>query len=879
MPEYTPMMQQYLKLRRSLPEDTLLFFRLGDFYEMFLEDAKRASQILDLVLTGREAGKAGRVPMCGVPYHSAESYIAKLTRSGLKVAICEQVEDPAQAKGLVDRQVTRIVTPATNLEEMEGEAPTYIVCVAPDRESCGLAYLDLGTGEFCVTGLARQDLAAHLAALQPVELVLPESLKETEQLNTWTADCAKTVPTFYEPWVFAPDHARDLLLRTFSLHSLESLSLSPEQSAAAGVLVYYLRDHRHESLGHLSLPRAYQKSQFMEISSVAQKHLELFEASDGGDKNLTLYGCLKGAQTGMGSRCLWRWLRQPLREVKPINARLDAVQVLFDSAVARTEFRAQLKKVGDAERLVARLTCGRAGGRDLVLLREFLRSVPGLKGVLKGLSAELIEEQSAALQPLPELEALLSRAVVDEPPLTLRDGGVIRDGYDAALDEQRALSKGGKQALVEIQRREVERTGIKTMKIKFNKVFGYYLEVSNANRKAVPEDYIRKQTLVNAERFITPELKEFEEKILTASERARSLEEELFRDLVRKVLVHTEALKGSAEAAGVLDCLAHLAYVAARYGYVRPLIEDTDELWIRGGRHPVVERVLPTGAFVENDLRMSRSKDQLLVLTGPNMSGKSTFIRQNALIVILAQMGSFVPAAECKVGLVDQVFTRIGASDALARGQSTFMVEMTEVAQILNHVTDRSLVIMDEVGRGTSTLDGIAIAHAVCEYLTEESGLRPRALFATHYHELTDLAGVLPRVKNYNVAVREDERGVTFLHKILPGGTDRSYGIHVASLAGLPRSTIERAEKILKRLEGERLESSPSWGAVLGTPAGETEGQLEFGTWVAEIKEHPLIEELRELIPEKMTPIEALNTLYRWKQALEEKHDAHRSPS
>jgi len=851
MSQYTPMMQQYLKLRQSLPEGSILFFRLGDFYEMFFEDAKQASALLDLVLTGREAGKGNRVPMCGIPYHSAKAYVSKLVKAGFKVAICEQVEDASQAKGLVERQVTRMITPATNLDEQEGDEPSYIATLIEREESASLAYLDLGTGEFKVSTVSKKEILNSLAALQAKEVVLPESKRDSELLSRLKDHFSESTVTFYEDWVFDEDHASELLLKEFNLHSLEVLGLTAAEQSAAGVLVYYLRDHHYESLGHLNLPKSFLETEYMRVDQTAQKHLELFEAFDSEDKKLTLYGSFKQTKTPMGARCLWRWMKQPLLNVGSIEERLNAVEYFVSSREILEGFRVQLAQVGDIERLLARLTCGRATGRDLIVLKEFLALIPKIKMTLENSQKNLIQTNLREITLSPSIHQLITESIVDEPPMTLKDGGLIRDGYDSDLDEYRRLSNGGKEGLLRIQEREVQRTGIKNMKIKFNRVFGYYLEISNANLASVPEDYIRKQTLVNAERYITPELKEYEEKILSATEKAQVIEEKLFEEIKQQILEHTASLKKASEAVGQLDCLACFAFLALRYQYVKPRMNDSCQMEIKEGRHPVVERVMPSGEFVENDVLLNRVESQLMILTGPNMAGKSTYIRQNALLVLLAQMGSFVPAKFCQIGLVDRVFTRIGASDSLARGQSTFMVEMTEVAHILHHATERSLVIMDEVGRGTSTVDGVSIAQAVCEFLVQAGGPKPRSLFATHYHELTELEERLSGVCNYNVMVREDKKGIVFLHKIVPGGTDKSYGIHVASLAGLPRSVIQRADAILKQLESNQTSTSSR---------EQLSSQLEFAIWPKpeNEKELAVIEKLREISLETMTPIEAL---------------------
>ena len=832
----TPMMEQYRAVKKTLPADTLLFFRLGDFYEMFFEDAVRASEILDITLTGREGGEAGRVPMCGVPYHSTQGYVKTLLDHNLKVAICEQIGDPKAGRGLVERKITRIITPATYLEEESKEARAeYMAAAAADDTLAALATLDLGTGDFFVREIPLERLAGELSILNPREIILPKSLTDdagarsprapaqgggTPPLHSFIKDHLRAAVTVYEDWIFEKGEGERMLVEVFRLGSPAAISFDgrPLAVGASGAILYYLRDHLHSALGHLRLPRFLEASDHMILDRQTIASLELVECRGGvstpsgaaygrGDRSPTLLNCIDRTLTSMGSRTLYHWLTHPLLCIPEIVRRQEAVSEFVRRPDIAEPLASLFRGVKDMERTLSRLNCGLANARDLVNLKLFLERVPALQVLLSELKAPLHKETSVFIRPFEEIQNLIARSIVDEPPLGLRDGGLIREGYSPELDQLRQISKKGKSWILDFEKSEIERTGIKSLKVKYSQVFGYAIEVSKAHLHHVPSDYIRRQTLASAERFIVPELRAWDEKISGAEERIKIFESRLFNEIREKVLQSLDPLQAMARAVGVLDSLLSLALSAAARGWVRPEVADSDEILITGGRHPVVEASLPAGQFVENDTRLDRAENQLIVLTGPNMAGKSTYIRQAAQIVLLAQMGSFVPAASARIGLVDRIFTRIGASDDLARGESTFMVEMVETAHILQKATARSLIIFDEVGRGTSTFDGVSIAWAICEFLAG-TGPRPRTLFATHYHELTKLEGHFPALKNYNIAVKETKDGIIFLRKVVRGGSDRSYGIHVARLAGIPESVTRRAEEILAILESENTQAT-----------------------------------------------------------------------
>ncbi|MCZ7591774.1 MAG: DNA mismatch repair protein MutS [Kiritimatiellae bacterium] len=801
MSEPTPMMAQYRRIRAELPPDTILFFRLGDFYEMFFDDAKTASQVLDIALT-----KRGSTPMCGVPYHSPELYLAKLIRAGLKVAICDQMEDPSAAKGIVRREVTRVITPGTVLEDhvLESRRNNYLAGLCTQNGRYGLAFLDLSTGSFWIEEAgAAAAVHEHLARYAPAECIVPDTLRDDPRVRTFFPEgTGGPVLTAHDEWTFEADSASDLLTRHFNVHSLDGFGVSsaPLGLRAAGAVLHYVNTALRRSVDHVRSLRVRSERDYMLLDEITLRNLDLVE-SDSGAKSATLLGVIDSTRTSMGARMLRDWLTRPLINLDTICARHDAVYLLTKERRILADLREVTLEIKDLERLIARLNTGTGNARDARGLGRSLAALPQIKKIVASLNAKLIAELNTEIQPLPDLVALLDRALVDEPPIPIKDGGLFKAGYNGHLDELRDAASKGKQWLVEFQQREQERTGIASLKVRHNNVFGYFIEVTKSNLDRVPTDYIRKQTIANGERYITPELKEYENKIMGAQEKSIALEYELFLELRETIIAQTAAIQQTASAIAQLDVLAALADRALALNYVRPAMNDTNALRIKDGRHPVIEALPGAERFVPNDALLDGGSNQLILITGPNMAGKSTYIRQVALLVVMAQAGSFIPADEAEIGVVDRVFTRVGASDDLARGRSTFMVEMQETANILNNATSRSLIVLDEIGRGTSTFDGISIAWAVAEFLHNDPRVKAKTLFATHYHELTDLALTLPGVKNYNVLVRESGDRIAFLRRIVPGAADKSYGIQVARLAGLPPEVISRAREILKNLE------------------------------------------------------------------------------
>jgi len=874
----TPMMRQYLETK-ALNPDAILFFRLGDFYEMFFEDAVKASELLQITLTAR-AKNAEKVPMAGVPYHSARRYIAKLVEHGLKVAICEQVEEAGSGPGLVKREVTRIITPGMVLDEdaLEPRASNFLAAVYTGAQGFGAALLEASTGEFfSLEAETSQELVEALARVEPRELLVPEGQRDAPE-TTYVVSRLSRPPAVaeLEKAAFEPGRAATYLRTHFAVQSLEAFGLqdAPLATGAAAAALRYLKDTQKTQAAHVDRLSRQQRGGHLLMDEASRSNLEVLRTLRDGGRKGSLLGVLDRTATGLGARKLARWLAAPLCSLPEINARLDAVEELSQRSVWREELTTTLKEVGDIERLCGRLSLDAGNARDLRALALSLVQLPRLGAMLARCESALLKSLAGPLGALPELADLLLRAVVDEPPTSLKEGGFIRAGFHAELDKLVELSTSGKDFLLKIETRERERTGINSLKIRYNKVFGYYLEVTKANLHLVPSDYIRKQTMVGAERFITPELKEYEEKVLTAEERRSALELELFEQLRAMVVKEAPRLRSAAEAVATSDALLSLARCAAEYGYVRPVVDESEVLTITAGRHPVVERVLGAGeAFVPNDVKMDSEDAQILVITGPNMAGKSTVMRQVALTVLMAQSGSFVPAGAARIGLCDRIFTRVGAADNLARGQSTFMVEMTETSHILHHATRRSLVVLDEIGRGTSTYDGLSIAWAVAEHLHDKVGAR--TLFATHYHELVDLSREKTRVKNMCVAVKEQGGKVLFLRKLVPGGANRSYGIEVARLAGLPPEVVLRARDILQNLEsGEFDDSGRPRLARRGGRGAPSPGQLGlFGGGAEpgpklEPSHQKTLEALKAVKVDELTPLDALNLLARLQREL-----------
>jgi DNA mismatch repair protein MutS len=812
--QLTPMMAQYRRIKGELPKDALLLFRLGDFYEMFFEDAQNGAQLLNLSLTARNG-----VPMCGLPHHAANGYIARILKSGRKVAICDQMED-ARPGQLTKREVTQILSPGTHFDErmLVAERNNFLASVYPSGKIFGLALVDLTTGDFLTTELENNSaLLAELERLRPAEIIFPTEATSLRDLLRG----AFQILSGYDDWTFAPETAFFTVKEQFKVASLDGFGLKDKTAAigAAGGALHYLTQNLRRDVKHLTRISFYQRSDFLTLDYTTLRHLEILEPQHhDAPHNASLYGALNKTVTPMGARLLRQWLSQPLAKVEPIQQRQDAVQTFVENSFGLDAFRQQLAKVRDLERTLGRLSSGSGNARDLVALRMALEQIPALKEILGQLEksnpgTSLIKEEN--LKPFslvaklnleisesPDLVELISRAIVDEPPLPIKEGGMIRDGFDTNLDELRTAQRGGKDWIAKLQADEIAATGISSLKVRFNSVFGYYIEVTKSNLDKVPAHYHRKQTVANGERFITPELKAMEGKILGAEERSVKLEYELFQRVREEVLGQLPKIQQTASALAQLDVLASFAETARLHNYCRPQISDEGVLQIRDGRHPVLEQQLVEERFVPNDTTFNHEL-QIALITGPNMAGKSTYIRQVALLALLAHTGSFVPAVEARIDLVDRIFTRIGASDDLSRGQSTFMVEMTETANILNNATARSLIVLDEIGRGTSTFDGLSLAWSIVEHLHNAVGAK--TLFATHYHELTELSARLPRLKNFNVAVREWHDQIVFLRKIVEGGTDKSYGIQVARLAGVPKEVLERAKQILSNLEESEL--------------------------------------------------------------------------
>ncbi len=820
----TPMMAQYRRIRSELPRDSLLLFRLGDFYELFFEDAQTGAEILEVALT-----KRGVVPMCGIPFHAASAYLGKILRAGKKVAICDQVEEARPGK-LVKRAVTQVLSPGTHFDDsiLQAAQNNYLVSLVRLGEIVGLSSIDLTTGEFCATELPFSQLQAELERLKPAEVVCPEG--DSKLLARLSRESWSLSP--YEDWVFALDSAEFSLKEQTGVASLDGFGLRGKEAAigASGAILHYLAQHLRRDLKHLRSLEYYERSEFLVLDMITLKNLEVLEPLHrDAPKSASLFGALNLTVTPMGARCLRQWISQPLAQRGPILERQSVVAAWLERPDYLEEFRGLLKNVRDLERTMSRLSIGSGNGRDLVTIRLGLEEIPRLRGIIGQLARDfsardgsLLPEPSTmsdeaekcrllqglmdALNPLPDLVDLIGRAIVEEPPATLKDGGLIRDGFDSRLDELRNAGREGKNWIAGLQRDEAERSGISSLKIRFNSVFGYFIEVTKSNLDKVPEHYIRKQTIANGERYITPELKEVEGKILGAEERAQKLEYELFQQIRDAVVERLTEIQASAAAVAQLDVLASFAESARLHDYCRPVIGEEGQLSIVAGRHPVLDLAVSGEPFVPNDTSLAGEDAHVAIITGPNMAGKSTFIRQVALLGLLAHTGAYIPAQSARIDLLDRIFTRIGASDDLARGQSTFMVEMSETANILNNATSNSLVILDEVGRGTSTFDGLSLAWSIVEHLHNQTGAK--TLFATHYHELTELASRLTRVANYRVAVKEWDDRIIFVRKIIPGGADKSYGIQVARLAGVPKSVLERAKGILERLENSDLNPS-----------------------------------------------------------------------
>ncbi len=866
------MMKQYLALKEKYP-DTILFFRMGDFYEMFFEDAKKASPILEIALTSRNKSGANSVPMCGIPYHAADNYIGRLIKAGLKVAVCEQMEDPKNVKGIVKRDVVRIVTPGTLLDSslLDAQDNNFLASVYSSGKGWGIAFADVSTGEFRVTEFqgegSFQQLQGELEVLSPKEVLIPESLKNNNEQKKIFPEISQSCLNFYPDWNFEYDMAYSNLVKHFKTAGLEGFGCEDMKlgTSAAGAVIQYLNETQKTALLHIDTLSAYHHKDYMVLDATTIRNLELVQNSFDGTKAGSLLEILNFTATSMGVRMLKDWVIKPLVDILLIQSRHASVAELAENPILRRDIREALKSVHDMERIMGRITLGAANARDLIALKGSLEALPVLEEKLRECCSQLLKVLSTEWDELDDIKNLIGESIADEPPLTIKDGGVIKQGYSKDLDELRTICREGKGWIASLEAKEKEKTGINTLKIRYNKIYGYYIEITKKalEQAKIPDDYMRKQSLVNAERFISPELKEFESKVLNAEERSTLLEERIFKKIREKIAGEAKRVRQTARLVSILDVLAALAEAAVKHRYSRPVMTEGDKLYIRKGKHPVIEQVLGKEPFVPNDTCLDTSNDQIAIITGPNMAGKSTYMRQVALIVLMAQIGSFVPAEEAEIGVVDRIFTRVGAQDNLFRGQSTFMVEMNETANILNNATGRSLILLDEIGRGTSTFDGLSIAWSVVEYLHNHVEKRAKTLFATHYHELTELAELLDRVKNYNIQVREWNNEIIFLRKIVEGGTDKSYGIQVARLAGLPEGVLKRAREVLSNLENREYNESgkPRIGVRKGEKTTEVNEQLSlFGD-----RHSAMVEELKNLDLNNMTPLEAMQNLNRLK--------------
>ncbi len=871
----TPLMKQYFEIKDEHP-GTILLFRVGDFYETFADDAVLVSKELGITLTKRNNG-GDQTPLAGFPFHSLDSYLPKLVKKGYKVAVCDQTESPDEAKKagrkIVTREVTEITTPGVTLSEklLEHKRNNYIVSLHWTKDRVGVAFSDISTGEFGLSEVSERQLDSLLAAIQPSEVLVSTKLK-----NKLEDAFLKFNITYIEDWVYEGDYGYKILTEHFEVHSLKGFGVEELKTAhvAAGSLMHYMQETQKAYLRHLRRLYAYESNEYMSLDPATKRNLELTASIQDGNVEGTLISIMDKTCTAMGGRLLRRWIMRPLKRLKPIQQRLDSVEIFYSKHDVRSQLREELEQVGDLERLISRICVGRTNARDIVQLKLSLAQIPVIKSQFSGFDDPLLKDISGRLKLLIDLQEHITKTLAEEPPASIRDGNMIRDGYNEELDELRDIAKNGKKYIAQIKDKLAKDSGIASLKIGYNKVFGYYIEVTNAHKDKVPEHFIRKQTLVNAERYITPELKEIEEKILSAEERSKTLEYELFEEVRLYVSEFADDIQQIAFALAELDCIQCFAEVAFKNNYAKPEVRDSEEISIKKGRHPVVEETLPMGEpFIPNDIELNNSDQQIMIITGPNMAGKSIILRQTGLIVLLAQVGSFVPAESATIGMVDKIFTRVGASDNLAAGESTFLVEMNEAANILNNATPRSLILLDEVGRGTSTFDGLSIAWSLAEYLHNHAPVAAKTLFATHYHELNELEQMYDRTKNFNVQVKEHDGKVIFLRKLVRGGADHSYGIQVANMAGLPQIVIDRAKDILKNLESHSLDITNKNGSLEGKASAqkdaaknlsdkiEKQDEIEqmnlFATHV-DPRLETVLNKLEASDPNRMTPIEAL---------------------
>jgi len=855
----TPIRNQYLSVKQSYP-DAIVLFRLGDFYETFDDDAQLVSRDLEITLTSRSMGKNVKVPMAGVPAHSLDNYLGRLIQKGHKVAICEQLSDPATSKGLVDRDVVRVVTPGTVIEPnlLEQSRNNYLLALSEDRNSVGFAYVDITTGEFSVTELSSEKLVYELDRLSPAEIIVDQASA------SWLEECIPDnryhLTSLTHPRGLEESYKKTLL-DFYQVFSLESFGIEtmPLGLQAAAVAIEYIKATYKIDIPDLDIPTLYSVNDYMTLDAQTLKNLEIFESANTEDKNLSLLGQVNRTETAMGSRLLRSWLGQPLLDVESISSRLDIVEFFFVNLLVRSTCQDLLKKMGDLERIMSRVMSGQVVPRELIVLSQTIESAQNIRSILIDQESDDIRRIAMDISELPDIVSLISTAINDDPNGNVGDGGIIKSGLSDELDSLKKDSTGARQYIADLEEKQRSETGIKSLKVGYNHVFGYYLEVSKSNVSAIPDTYIRRQTLANSERYIVPELKEYEALVLTAKDKINQLEQELYRRVCGQISEEVDRVRKLAKTLAKIDVVCSFAQIAAQNSYVRPVIDDDSNITITSGRHPVVENVLDVGQYVANDVHFDEGDSQIIVLTGPNMAGKSTFIRQVALITLMAQIGSFVPADYARIGIVDRIFTRVGLQDDLATGKSTFMVEMIETASILNQATKKSLLILDEIGRGTSTYDGLSIAKSVIEYIHNSPRLKCKTMFATHYHELTELAETLPNVRNFNVAVVEQGSDVVFLHKIIPGGADRSYGIHVAQLAGMPSAVVKRAWEILDHLEQTDI-GFVSRNSVSTFDKGVSQLSLFNGL------NEELVAELKEIDVTNLTPMDAITRLYELQQ-------------
>ena len=855
----TPLMVQFHKIKNDNP-DTILLFRVGDFFETFEEDAKTASRVLGITLTKRANGKAGHVPLAGFPHHAIDTYLPKLVKAGFRVAVCEQVENPKFAKGIVKREVVEVVTPGVVFSDklLEHKKNNYLASIFIDDNNAGIAYCDISTGEFFTFEIPILKIAEQIETISPAEIIVTkEQNDELELLIDKNQINSKL--TKLDDWVFNTEYANDILKDQFKTQTLKGYGISNLSLGiiSAGAILHYLRDTQKSNLAHISKVSIYNPSEYMYLDLSTKRNLEILYTLQDGQREGSLISVLDKTKTAMGARLLKKWINAPLRKKDQIEKRLNGVEDFYKNKNLRNNLQNEFKEIGDLERLISKVCTNRANPREVVYLKNSLRKIPLVKQLLDQSNSDVLKLINDKLLDLDDIFENVEIAIVDDPPISLSDGGIIRPGYNAELDELRDLSINAKSWIANLQKTERERSSIPSLKVSYNRVFGYYIEISNTHKDKIPENYIRKQTLVNSERYITPELKEYEDKILNAEENIGILEHQLFNEVRVLVADQAESIQKNAQLIGMLDCYLSLAECANDYGYVKPSINDSEEIEITEGRHPVVERILPVDEkFTPNDYKLSNHDTQIIILTGPNMAGKSVYLRQIGLIILLAQIGSFVPAKEANIGIVDRIYTRVGASDNISAGESTFLVEMQEAANILNNATSKSLILLDEIGRGTSTFDGLSIAWAITEYLHENLEVNAKTLFATHYHELNEMADIFPRIKNYKVEVREYDDKVIFLHKVSSGGADHSYGIQVAQMAGMPEFVTKRAKEILLNLEDKEL-----------TPYEIKKRKLqklqndEYQISLFEMKDDELRSEISDISVDDMTPIEALNRL------------------